>query len=240
MPGENVVIADLPRVAVIATLASRAETFQKVLPAIRAQVDGVFIYLDGYAATPPFLRGLADVSVTHCEDVGDLHASSRFLVLQKLTVPSVVVIADDDILYPADYVDRLVFALAQVAGRGIVGVHGRIFLAPYRSYVADARVMHFSHGLTAPCNVHELGTGTCAFVSDRLGLDPRKWDHTGMDDINLAIEAQRQGLPRIAIARAAGWLKAYAQAQPDSLWLRTLRDDAEPSRRMRELLALYG
>ena len=57
--------------------------------------------------------------------------------------------------------------------------------------------------------------------------------------INVAIEAQRRGLPRIAVAWTAGWLKAYAVIQPDSLWAKTLTDDSEQSRRMRPLLGLY-
>jgi hypothetical protein len=37
-----------------------------------------------------------------------------------------------------------------------------------------------------------------------------------MDDIIVATEAQRRGLPR-SPWRMAGWLKAYAESQPDSL-----------------------
>jgi hypothetical protein len=87
--------------------------------------------------------------------------------------------------------------------------------------------------------VHELGTGTCAFVSSYFGIDPRKWDRHDLDDLSVAMDAQRQGLPRIAIARRAGWLKPFAEPQPDSLWNRTLIDDSEQSRRMRALLGLY-
>lgn len=41
-------IGKMARVATIATLASRLETFRKVLPVIHAQVDHVYVYLDGY------------------------------------------------------------------------------------------------------------------------------------------------------------------------------------------------
>jgi hypothetical protein len=233
-------VASLPRVAAIATMASRVETFQKVLPAIRAQVDHVFIYLDGYSAPPSFLQGLDRVSVRRAEDVGDLHASSRFLCLQDLTTATVVAVADDDIVYPPDYVDHLVDMLQQVEGRAIVGVHGRIFVPPHRSYVRDAGIIGFAMGLAQPRHVHELGTGTCAFISGHLDVDPRGWDRSDMDDIIVATEAQRRGLPRIAVAREAGWLKAYAENQPDSLWAKTQIDDAEQSRRMRDLLGLYA
>jgi len=228
------------RVAAIATLANRVETFQKVLPVIHAQVDHVFIYLDGYSVPPIFLESFDRVTVRRAEEVGDLHASSRFLCLQDLSTPTVVVIADDDIIYPPDYVDRLVNALQQLDGRAVVGVHGRIFLPPHQSYVRDATIFHFTRELIQARHVHELGTGTCAFISSNLDVDPREWGRGDMDDIIVATEAQRRGLPRIAVARAAGWVKAHVQNQPDSLWAKTLIDDSEQSRRMRALLSLYS
>lgn len=238
MTKPSVSVASLPRAAAIATMASREATFRKVLPVIHAQVDHVYIYLDGYSAPPSFLEGLERISVHHAEDVGNLHASSRFLCLQCLANPTVVVMVDDDLIYPPDYVHRLVEGLHQLEGRAIVGVHGRIFMPPYRSYVRDAAPLHFAHGLVQPRQVHELGTGTCAFISSHFDVDPGEWDRNDMDDIIVATEAQRRGLPRVAMARAAGWLKAHAESQPDSLWARTKADDTEQSRRMRALLGL--
>jgi len=233
-------VRSLPRVAAIATLASRQETFEKVLPVIRAQVGHVFIYLDGYATPPAFLQGLDRVTVRHAEAVGDLHCSSRFLCLRELAGPSVVAIVDDDIVYPQDYVAVLTEVLQQLEGKAIVGVHGRVFVPPHQSYIRDALMQGFASGLARPSHVHELGTGTCAFVSDRFPIDPREWDRTDMDDIIVATEAQKRGLPRVMVPRPPGWLKPLAELQADSLWARTQKDDTEQSRRMRALLALYS
>lgn len=240
MNGSSGEIGRMRRVAAIATLANRIETFQRVLPVIYAQVDHVFIYLDGYSEPPAFLRGFDRVTVRRAEDTGDLHASSRFLCLQDLSAPTVVVIVDDDIIYPPDYVDRLVYFLQQFEGQAIVGVHGRIFLPPHESYVRNAFAIHFAHELKQPCHVHELGTGTCGFISSYLDVDPREWSRTDMDDIIVATEAQRRGLPRITVTRTAGWMKAQAEDQPDSLWVKALTNDSEQSCRMRALLSLYS
>lgn len=233
-------VRSLPRVASIATMATRQETFEKVLPVIRSQVDHVYIYLDGYAAAPRFLEDLERITVRHAETVGDMHCSSRFLCLRELTGPAVVVIVDDDIVYPRNYVTILTEMLQRLNGQAIVGVHGRTFLPPHRSYVRDAFALHFAAGVKQPCHVHELGVGTCAFVSDRLPVEPREWARNDMDDIIVATEAQKRGLPRVAVSRPARWLRPYEQDQPDSLWNRTQRDDTEQSRLMRALLGLYG
>ena len=165
-------ISGLPRVATIATMASRAETFKLVLPAIHAQVDQVFVYLDGYGALPSFLNDFARVSAFRAEEVGDLHCSSRFLCLRDLAVPTVVVPVDDDIGYPPDYVDRLVGALEQVEGKAVVGVHGRVFMPPHRSYVHDATAFQFAQELVQSRHVHEgRGDQRLCFGPSRLGSE---------------------------------------------------------------------
>jgi len=230
----------LPRVATIATLAGRTEGFLKVLAAIRPQVDHVFVYLDGYKTVPSELAGLDRVTVRHAEQHGDLHAASRFLCLRELARPSVVVVVDDDIAYPSDYVAYMAGVLELVGHRAVVGVHGRILMPPHQSYVNDTTLIHFAQALEHPRHVHVLGTGTCAFVSSHFDVDPRRWDQTDMNDLMVAIEAQRRGLPRIAVSRPAGWLRPYAENQPDSIWARAQADDSERSRCMRALLRLYA
>lgn len=233
-------MAGLRRVASMATMASRLATFQMVLPVIHSQVDHVFVYLDGYDTAPAFLDGFDRITVRRAEEVGDLHASSRFLCLLELSEPAFVVIVDDDLAYPPDYVERMADVLRQLGGQAIVGVHGRIFLPPHTSYVRHVNPLHYTRALNTACHVHEVGIGTCAFLSSRLDVDPRTWDRNDMDDIIVAIEAQKRGLPRIAVPRRAGWLGGYTEGQTDSLWDRTKADDSEQIRRMHELLALYA
>lgn len=233
-------ISHLPRIASIATRPARLQTFKAMLPAIHDQADRVFVFLDEYDHVPEFLTRLARVSVRTADAIGKLHASSRFLCLSELEGRAVVACVDDDILYPPDYLERMSTVLERRGGDAVIGVHGRIFLPPHRSYVHDASVFPFFAALPRPRQVHELGIGTCAFVSDRLDIDPRGWDRTDMDDIVVALEAQKRNLQRVAIARPAGWLKPLAQNQPDSLWRKAQDDDAEQSRRMRALLALYA
>jgi hypothetical protein len=232
-------IRSLPRIGTIATMASRLETFSLVLPVIYKQVDHLFVYLDGYASPPACLDRFERVSVFHAEDLGDLHVSSRYLCLQHISTPSVIIAADDDIVYPKDYVDRLIKALDEWNGRAFVGVHGRIFLPPYSSYVRNAECVHFSHRLKQPRYVDVLGCGTSAFVSSQLDVNPSTWARACLDDIVMAIEAQKRLLPRIAIARPAGWLKPYATCQSDSLWRKTLENDAPHTELMQSLLSMY-
>lgn len=234
-------IANLPRVATIATMPSRVKTLEAVVHAIRSQVSKFFVYLDHFDEVPPFLRDLPGIELRRAEDHGDLHSASRFLCLEELTSPACVFCVDDDIFYPANYVERLTSLLDRNAGNVLVGVHGRIFLPPHNSYVHDAHPIHFEQSLEKPTYVHEVGAGTCAFVSDKLLLSPRLWPRTDMSDIRVAIEAQKLRLPRIVVGRRSNWLRQYLlKDAPDTLWARKQRDDSETTRLMHELLGLYA
>lgn len=232
-------IADLPRVATIATLARREDSFRQMLPTILGQVQHTFIALGGYPEVPAFLRGLERVSIFLCERGPDLGASSRFLYLDQLPRPAVVLVVDDDILYPPDYAARMAYGLAEFDGEALLGVHGRIFMPPHESYLEHAFSHHFTAAVDGATYVHEVGVGTCAFVSERLAVDPRGWDRYDMDDIVLSIEAEKRGLPRIIVPREKNWLQPLAEDQDDSLYRRMRADDSEQSRRMRLLLSLY-
>jgi len=230
----------LPRIASIATMPSRIEGFEKVVAAISPQVDHMFVYLDGFGEVPAFLRHYRNVTIRRAEALGDLHASSRFLCLQELRQPALVFTIDDDIAYPHDYIAVLSGLIEKVQGKALIGLHGRIYLPPHRSYVTDGMCVHFSAEQKNARHVHELGSGTLAFLSTSIPIDPRNWPRTDMDDIFIAIEAQKLGLPRISIPRPQGWLKPYAENQEDSLWVRTQKDDKAQSEAMRTLLRLYS
>ena len=229
----------LPRIGSIATIPSRAESFAEVLPRLLSQVDRLFVYLDGFAATP--LSAAEDESklvVFRAEECGNLHASSRLLPPTFLDMQSIFVLFDDDILYPADYVERLVEGLSARGGQAIVGFHANCFRPPYQSYVRDRICLNFKKYLEIDTEVDELGSGTCAFLSDVFSVDPRKFSHVNKDDIILAIEAERRGLPRIALRRRAGWLARHPKPQITSLWAETEKNDSVETHLLAQLLRL--
>ncbi|MBG1231093.1 hypothetical protein [Aestuariivirga litoralis] len=218
-------------------MPSRLETFRKVLPVFVPQVDRIFVFLDGFDAVPDFLTRIPKVTVIRSQEAGDYHVSGRFLFLQHLAEPSVVVSFDDDIRYPRDYVARLVAALDEAGGPAVVGVHGLNFKPPYTNFVSDRVSFHFCKKLEQTIRVDELGAGTIAFRSDVLDFDMRLWKDFTSDDTLIALEAQLRKLPLWCVARRKGWLKPYQESQADSLWLRTKRDPTHKTALMRELIA---
>lgn len=161
------------------------------------------------------------------------------MALAREAEPCVFMTFDDDIRYPVGYADTLVEALVRYQGKAVVGIHGILFTPPYRSYTRDMKQYHFQSMLESDARVDVVGGGTLAMVSNAFPVDPVAWaGHTDMDDLMLAIEAEKHHVSRYAIARPPRFLRAIEQDQSDSLWMRTQADDARQTARMLELIAM--
>jgi hypothetical protein len=232
-------ILSMPRLGSIATMPSRLETFESSIESMLNQLDELHVYLDHFKTIPNFIKNNPKISIYRSEDMGDCHASSRFHILKNLSKTSIIFFIDDDIIYPPDYTATLATVLDHFQGKVIVGVHGRIFIPPHKSYVTDTFPFNLSSELKRGVHVHELGTGTCAFLSNLLDFNVLNWGRYDMDDLYLSIEAQKKLIPRIIVRRPKNWLKDNSMNQEDSLWIRTKKEHTFQSEQMNFLLSLY-
>jgi hypothetical protein len=232
-------IDSLPRVAGLATMPSRLGSLAVVLPLILGQVDRLYLFLDGHDSVPAFARD-PKIEVLQARDYVRLGCSGRYLGLVLDPIDCVYLSVDDDILYPPNYVATMLRGLARHGGRAVVGVHGERYRPPFTSFKRSRIVDHFQDRLLRDRRVHALGGGTAAFLSRALTFDPRDWPVCNMDDLQLAITAERAGLPRICIRRRKDFLRAVAESQSDSLWREAMRDESGHTRYMGELVRLIG
>ncbi len=232
-------IDNLPVIGSIATMPSRADTFSRMVPGVLSQVDRLYVFLDGFEAIPAVFQSLPKCHVTILPKQGNLHSSSRFLAPHLFDSEAIVVLFDDDILYPPDYVARIRRALAQYGSQSIIGFQGAIFLPPHHSYSRNRHAIHFSSGLDNDLNVHKLGAGTAAFLSSMFCPDPETWRYNRMDDLYMSVEAVKANLALVALKREANWITPLAEGQEDSLWQATKQDDRIQSDLMRHLLTQY-
>ena len=230
-------ISRMPRIGTVATMPSRSETFAQVLPVIAKQVSQVFVFLDGFETIPALINDFSNVTVIRSQDTGPYHSSGRFVCLDQLTEPSVIIPFDDDIHYPRNYVTWLVAALEKFEGNAVVGVHGNIFLPPFTNYVSDRKCLRFGDASLKFTRCDQLGAGTVAFCSDKLSFDIRQWPTFRSDDGYLAVEAKQRGLPMWSIPRGWHWLKPIRAPQAFSIWEDTKRDHSEKTELMRHLIA---
>jgi hypothetical protein len=236
---ERIDINQLPRVGGIATMPSRAHTLPTALASILPQVDRLYVFFDKLAAVPDGFVNQPKIVPLLPAQHGNVAGSGKFLGAALNPDPCLYFCFDDDLLYPPNYVEVLARALGRNYLRALVGVHGAFFQPPYRSYRTDRKIFHFSGALVIDCHADLLGTGTMAFYSGSFRADVRSWPHHDMDDLMVAIEAVKQGLPRVLIRRPQGFLRQLEATQTDSLYQQMTRDDSRHSKIMREALEAY-
>lgn len=210
-------------IAGMATLPSRAGT--TLLPALLSllhQVDRLYLYLDGHQASPVTPDRVVPILA---RDVPHLHDAGKFFGL-TLEDDCIYLSADDDILYPRDYVQAILAGLEEHK-KAAVGFHGSTFHAPIQSYESDRTVTRFEQGCAAAHPVHMLGTGAAAFDSRTLRFDVRRWPHANMSDLYFALACAEARAAMICLARPPFFLRALASGQPDSIAVTRTSDRRE-------------
>ena len=120
--------------------------------------------------------------------------------------------------------------------RALVGFHASLLKPPFESYRRNRNVLHFSAAVPNDGYVDVLGSGTSAFHTGVFSFQFRRWEFRDMIDLMLAIEAAKQGLPRITIQRPKDYLVALEVIQNDSVFSALVKDDSRQTRIMRAAL----
>ncbi len=218
-------------VAALASMPERQPYLEKVVDAIRPQVDLLRVYLNNFDTIPSFLT--EDEGRLSSEAMGDMGDSGKFYWFdgREDTAHSHYLTLDDDLGYPGNYVSTLVQEFDARNGRAIVGVHGSTLLQPIEDFVTsrDER-FRFYQGLVRARTVHLLGTATTLLSQETLDLslvDFRSLRNAA--DLHLAIAAQKQGVPMVAVARPEQWITEERpwQAEGYSIW-KTVRNHSTP------------
>lgn len=192
------------RIANIATYPAREASCLPSLISIAAQVDVLNVTLNQYADVPKSLQGIANANFHFPQD--NLKDVGKFCF--DAADDDDVFLCDDDIIYPADYTDRMI-RLRRETGleNPVLGVHGVIYSDYYDGRSRSGRLVHIFHrALTAPERVNQLGTGTIHVKGAQMpGLDFMQGS-SGFVDIRFARHAYANRYPMICIARDADWM----------------------------------
>ncbi len=107
----------------MASMPSRIESLRIALPGIMAQVDRLYLYLDQYRFVPPeFASDSRIVPLLPRDEDPSLRGAGKFFGLSQFSAPCLYFCFDDDIAYPAGYVDHLAAALARHRFRTLIGL----------------------------------------------------------------------------------------------------------------------
>jgi len=218
----------------MATMPSRLDTLWQAINSILPQLDRLYLFFDRFEK-PPIIRHPKIVCL-NSQTFGDHRANGKFLGLLMSNRDPYYFSLDDDILYPKDYVQRMVGYLQENGDRVAVGVHGSILKAGFNRYLTDRNTAHRSMKTEEAQSVDVLGTCTTAFRTRTISFDVRQWKQRNMVDLMFAHECKRHRIERRLIPRDEKWIQCLAENQADSIFLALNQDDRVQTKLARALL----
>ncbi len=205
----------MPTLLGIASIATRASSLRTTLQSLYTQVDKAVIYLNDYDEVPIWASDFNRVEfILGSKALGDLGDKAKFYALNYLEPNTYFFSADDDILYPPNYVEYTSQWLKYTQGSCLISYHGRSFKKQptppitASTYYSQTTVHHFNHALRTPQFVHFGGTGVMAFDSSTIKLALSDiGEARNMADIWVGTYAQSHKHPILLPPHKSNWLR---------------------------------
>ncbi|WP_128003291.1 hypothetical protein [Piscinibacter defluvii] len=191
----------------MATFPARAASLRAVVASIAGQLDLLYLYLNEYQQVPAWLGEFGNVRPLLGQGAaGNLSATGKLAFLQHESAGTCFTL-DDDILYPPDYVARMVALRERLRGGVALCVHGSV-LPDIASWYYERSWLHDSETpLRHATPVNLAGSGTFCFALDEVPL--RFEEFLGPVQVDLALSRRLLGAgqPLLAVPREAGWIR---------------------------------
>jgi len=192
------------------------------------QVDRMFVYLNGYPKVPDYLKNEKVAHALLSCDAGWRGSEAKFFFADPdsykatlaPTTDDVYFTCDDDIVYPRDYVVKMVAALNRHPG-AVVCVHGSVLDLPVERY-KKRTIFRFAEPLAQDQRVHIPGSGTLAYRLRDFVLRLKELE-IRTEDPNIGVILRERGIPLFSVARPPDWLKEIERpAVGSTLWSETV------------------
>lgn len=221
-------------------------SLQKTILSLIHQVDHIYMYLNDYTSVPNWLVKLdveprARITVAlGINAFGNIMDNGKAYFLDRIRGYHFT--CDDDLIYPVDYVQKMILTLLHYDRKVVVGVHGINMTVDFASndslryYDLKSRnVTVFSRKLDYEYQADILGTGTVAYHTDLLpNLKYEDFPVPGMMDIWLGIYAKDRSIPMIVVSREKNWI--HEEKAAISIYSTGVRNDTVQTRLVRERL----
>lgn len=190
----------------IASIPEREQTLKRVIAALATQADRIHVALNDYTRHPRWLGEFSNVTA-EVTPMGNLGDAEKFRAVGDWD--GIAATCDDDVLYPSDYVQRLVSGLERHGRHCVVGFHGGTTLGWNGRHGAaqDKRIRCLDKLRLDDPDVNVLGTGVMAWDTRHVPVWRELFRHANCADVQFACHTHRFGIPMSALAHDAGWLR---------------------------------
>lgn len=209
-------------IANLATYPARAHILEQAVTRLAPQVETLNVVLNEHDEIPAWMAKFENLNpVLPEEDFKDI---GKFV--PQAPVNSIVILVDDDLIYPADYVSRMVdgaMAAGIFEGKGAIGgLHGthyrkilsrvsakdlaKVLLRRNFRVGAFRKTWCFWKALNHPVRVDQIGTGTAILPARLMPNLEVMQSGKRYADVKLAQWAHQNEIPIVALPRPEGWL----------------------------------
>lgn len=196
----------------LATIPERRVILKKVIDSIYNQVDKIILIFNGIEDLKPLIT-LRPKIEPHFFD-NSLKDGAKFYLADHY--PGYHLFVDDDILYPKDFVQRMIEATDHV--KAPVSCMGKLMQpAPLKSYYKDLKVRFKTFGVIEYYTEVDI-IGTCALAYHSKAIpDFNETFCTGVNsDIYFSKYCTEKGIKMFVMPHAEGWLEDLSSEIPDS------------------------
>lgn len=175
-------------IGAMATYDKRAQTRRRAIDSIEGQLDELHVM---------------DNSI----NAFDRTDNAKFLMLDQIEEPCIMFLLDDDLIYPPDYVEKMVQAIEKYGC--IITHHGRRLRGEGLDYYRGHQAFRCLGRVTEDVLIDVAGTGVTAF--DTRYFHPKGLADSPdlrMSDLVFSLEAAKQGKKIGVVQHDVGWIKA--------------------------------
>lgn len=208
----------------IASVPYRERNLKLTIDSLINQVDDIGVYLDNYESVPNFLDN-DRITIIRSQDYNrDLGDSGKFLWVENHH--GYYFTADDDLIYPNDYIARTIDKIKFYKNKAVVGWHGGLLKTPFKDYynAETRRVFSFSAPRPYDTPVHVLGTGCLGFNTTTIKIGINDFVQPNMADIWFAKRAQEDGVAFVVMEHKKGEIVESELSQEISINQNCIKD----------------
>ena len=190
--------------AQLATFPARELLLREAVQALLPQVDRLVILFNGYSEVPADLADHPRIeAITTDVDTKD---TGKFFV--QPAADDIVFLAEDDIGYPPDYVERSIAEASRIGWEGnVFGYLGFLHRQGGDDQPQGWEMLPFDGRLAKARGVRMLGTGTALARGDAIPPMGFMLNYIGDGDVGFALHTLRHGRLAWALPRPSGWLR---------------------------------
>lgn len=190
----------------MATVEGREDSLKDTINSIINQVDKLIVYQNGYKERFDFLNN-NKIEIISSLDTGiDMGDAGKFYRVGDFK-DSYYLSIDDDLIYPEDYVQKIIHNLKKYNNKIIVSFHGRILDENLDTYYnGHSKVFRCLGEVEEDEFIHFGGTGVMGFHTSFVDIDFNYFKHPNMADIWVGLFARDRKIPILCISHDDKWI----------------------------------